>query len=150
MSQSPEICFMLNPSCDSQSHSRIHINVWMTLEESCAIAMGEKLRTNPLCPGGTHEPYQSIGVKSRGNPLSGAKCKGSDFNPLCACWLEHVSISEVRGAEWRNSFCSCQHFGLCVVSPLPLAPGILEIVFLLQGRVGRAVKVVKTLNNEDN
>lgn len=48
---------------------------------------------------------------------------------------------EVGGAEWRSRFLSCQHFGLCVVSPLPLAPGTLEILLLLQGRVGRADKV---------
>lgn len=128
MPQSPEGCFKLNPSCDSESHSRIHINVWITLEASCAIAGGEKLRTNALCSGGNHEPYQSIRVKSRGNPQSGAKCKGSDrptswrLARACEhfwsqrCWTENQFLP--LSALW--SVCGfpiaigSRHFGNCI------------------------------------
>lgn len=60
----------------------------------------------------------------------------------------HFSKSEVLNGG--AGFCFCQHFGLCVVSPLPLAPGALEFYSSCKAEWEGLTRWVKILNNEDN
>lgn len=79
--QSSEICFKLNPSCDSQSYSRGHVNVLDHTRSQLCNSRGKKAMNKSSVQVVGDGSYQSTNEESRRNPWSGAKCKGGEFSP---------------------------------------------------------------------
>lgn len=116
--QSPEICFELNPSCDSQPYSTVHVNALDHAGSQLCNSTGEKSCKQILS-------VQVERMSLTGPPMTRAQeilnqelsAKDLIFNPISGGWPELVCVSGSRRCWMEKQLFALVSTSVCVWFP---------------------------------